>query len=49
MDAKATYIKIVLTEYGKQKVEVVDNGVGIDDFGFLGKVPLFLFLERNHL
>jgi DNA mismatch repair ATPase MutL len=37
IDAKATYIKIVLTEYGKQRVEVIDNGIGIDSFDFMGK------------
>jgi|JI10StandDraft_1071094.scaffolds.fasta_scaffold3581548_1 DNA mismatch repair ATPase MutL len=27
----------MLHEYGKSKVEVVDNGMGIDSFDFLGK------------
>jgi DNA mismatch repair ATPase MutL len=40
IDAKATYIKIILHDYGKNKVEVIDNGMGIDSFDFLGKVKM---------
>jgi DNA mismatch repair ATPase MutL len=40
IDAKATFIKTILHEYGKVRVEVIDNGMGIDSFDFLGKVFL---------
>ena len=36
IDAKATFIKITLTEYGKSRVEVIDNGTGIYEFSVLG-------------
>ena len=29
IDAKATVIKIVLNDFGKNKLEVIDNGCGI--------------------
>ena len=48
VDAKATYIKVILHEYGKSKIEVIDNGMGIDSFDFLGKVhhPTFRKEQR---
>lgn len=47
IDADATYIKIILYEYGKQKIEVIDNGFGIDNFDFLGKVIILLFRKAQ--
>ena len=49
IDAKATYIKVILHEYGKHKVEVIDNGMGIEDFDFLGKVQLCLCRKASLL
>lgn len=48
IDAKATFIKIVLHEYGKAKVEVIDNGMGIHSFDFLGKVRNILCRKGQH-
>lgn len=49
IDAKATFIKIILHEYGKSKIEVIDNGMGIDNFDFLGKVTALLCRKEQHL
>lgn len=47
IDADATYIKIILYEYGKQKIEVIDNGFGIENFDFLGKVKNISFRKAQ--
>lgn len=37
IDARSTRIKIYLNDYGKKSIEVSDNGVGIENFDFIGR------------